>query len=450
MRKPKATARYLKTLKTLPVRSHHVRTIGPTTRFRRVRAANIAGDPRFLTEGAGWRRSLRGPAQKMQAESSSSTTTTTTKKKKKKKRQKRKEAAPLPILLAAYGGGGRKVERVLRQRALIAACHSGDTDTVRSGLADGFSANAADQSGRPLLFVAAWKNCPNVIDALLYAGADVDKTTTKGQTALLVAARHGHTAVVERLLRAGAQPSFVHYSLPSSCTPLYAAAVGGHRTVVARLLAAGADPRPLVHGLSALDAVHDIMRGTVANETLANGVATQLAMERDTVICRALEKALAGAVRNFNLTTSLATAPTWGLKSGAVEPLAPLAPATTSGEVQEKTALRYDEPPLVKAKHFDLDASLGVQPQWCLKTGVIQPLEVMSEAAKEVNALRYDEPALVRAKNFDLMQSLSREAARQLACAVVRLAARLQPSGQLPKPQSDNGWIQRTNVLGVH
>ena len=395
------TARFKRTLKTLPRHGRQApRKMGPTTRFRRLPPNNQFGTPVYLASGRPWRKSLRGPEQQRVGQAHH-----VRKEAKSAAKVRTKQAGPSPLLLATYGGGGPAVRRLLRRRKLVDACHAGNVDAVRAGLAAGFSADTVDAKGRPLLFVAAWKNHPEAVAALLYAQADCEKATS-GRTALLVASKCGHTAVVERLLAGGAKPSFVHYALPSSCTPLYAAAVGGHRTVVARLLAAGADPRPLVHGLSALDAVHAIMRRTVANETLADGEETQLAMERDTVICRALEKALANAPR-FSLEKSLAVQQKWQLKTGAVEGL-DAAPGA------------FADAPLVKAKTFDLDASLartevpfaGNAPdrseyafstpyrahQWQLKTGPVARLDKARVAFKDA--------PLIKAKNWDLAKSL--------------------------------------------
>ena len=411
MRESAMTARFKRTLKTLPRRGRQApRTMGPTTHFRRVPPGTQFGAPVYLASGRPWRKSLRGLEQKRVGQAHH-----VRKGAKAVAKAQAKRAGPSPLLLATYGGGGPAVRRLLRRRQLVDACHAGDIDAVRAGLAAGFSADTVDAKGRPLLFVAAWKNRHEAVAALLYAQADCEKATvastlapdaTPGRTALLVASKFGHTAVVERLLAGGAKPSFVHYTLPSGCTPLYAAAVGGHRTVVARLLAAGADPRPLVHGLSALDAVHDIMRRTVANETLADGAETQLAMERDTVICRALEKALVDAPR-FSLARSLALQQKWQLKTGPVERL-------------DAAPVAYADAPLLKAKNFDLDASLaraevpfaGNAPdrsayafntpyrahQWQLKTGPVTRLDKAPVA--------FNDAPLVKAKNWDLAKSL--------------------------------------------
>lgn len=75
--------------------------------------------------------------------------------------------------------------------------------------------------------------------ALLEAKALVDITNPKGETALYVAARKGHSATVRRLLAAGANPN--HHTINLE-TPLRAAARLGCDAVVDELLKGGADP----------------------------------------------------------------------------------------------------------------------------------------------------------------------------------------------------------------
>lgn len=76
----------------------------------------------------------------------------------------------------------------------------------------------------PPLAAAATFGCGAVIDELLAAGADVDGAdATTGNTALLLGVARGHVHVVEKLLRAGADPNARSQGLT---TPLMAAAKG--------------------------------------------------------------------------------------------------------------------------------------------------------------------------------------------------------------------------------
>eukprot|EP00731_Ephydatia_muelleri_P016141 Em0009g565a len=76
------------------------------------------------------------------------------------------------------------------------------------------------------LYTAAENGHTAVVEMLLKAGADMNKTP------LYTAAENGHTAVVEMLLKARAD---------MNKTPLYVAAANGHTAVVEMLLMAGAD-----------------------------------------------------------------------------------------------------------------------------------------------------------------------------------------------------------------
>ena len=77
-----------------------------------------------------------------------------------------------------------------------------------------------------------------VVDRLLAAGANKEKVNVNQATPLYIAAFGGHLPIVERLLQAGANKEKPNIK---QATPLFAAASGGHVAVVDRLLAAGAD-----------------------------------------------------------------------------------------------------------------------------------------------------------------------------------------------------------------
>lgn len=66
----------------------------------------------------------------------------------------------------------------------------------------------------------------SVVSALLKAGADLNRVNSLGCSALICAARGGHTEVVQILLAANAQLEADPDS-ESTLTPLIAAAMGG-------------------------------------------------------------------------------------------------------------------------------------------------------------------------------------------------------------------------------
>ena len=76
-------------------------------------------------------------------------------------------------------------------------------------LEHGADANARDPLGSPILtLVASAETMPvDFVKELLSRGADVNARNPLGETALEVARRHGHTAVVDALLQAGAKDS---------------------------------------------------------------------------------------------------------------------------------------------------------------------------------------------------------------------------------------------------
>ncbi len=97
---------------------------------------------------------------------------------------------------------------------------------------------------RELMSAAAAGNVRRV-NALLDKGIDVnatylrDESPWSGKTALMVAAEHGQSEVIQALLRRKANVNLKHYS---DLTALMLAAGGAHTEAVRVLLAAGADP----------------------------------------------------------------------------------------------------------------------------------------------------------------------------------------------------------------
>lgn len=63
-----------------------------------------------------------------------------------------------------------------------------------------------DESGRTPLALAAMRNRPDLVEALVKHGADVEAVDQDGRTPILLAAVRGHYEVIKALSRAGANP----------------------------------------------------------------------------------------------------------------------------------------------------------------------------------------------------------------------------------------------------
>ena len=118
---------------------------------------------------------------------------------------------------------------------LVQAAKAGDIKEVRRLVADGASVNAVDRGATrwSALYWAAASNQPEVIEALVALGADIEirsapdrrRKPPQGQrTPLHVAAAYGHPKAVETLLKLGADASARDQG---DSTPLMLARKGG-------------------------------------------------------------------------------------------------------------------------------------------------------------------------------------------------------------------------------
>lgn len=147
--------------------------------------------------------------------------------------------------------------------ALILAASNGDAVRVRESLAAGADPHAEARGGITPLLAAAYGGNVDAVRALVEAGARVNEVpngfrawtwtgaklplgrqplaqaASVGDTALIVAARLGHDAVVDYLLSHGANPALAN---PHNDTPLGVAAEQGHAKIVGLILAKGVQP----------------------------------------------------------------------------------------------------------------------------------------------------------------------------------------------------------------
>src|SRR6185295_10439989 len=106
------------------------------------------------------------------------------------------------------------------------AAMQGNRDAVRSLLKQAADVNAAQGDGMTALHWAAMKNDAELAQTLLYASASVKATTRiGGYTPLILAAQQGFAAVMEPLIKSGAD---VNARTANGTTPLMFAAASGH------------------------------------------------------------------------------------------------------------------------------------------------------------------------------------------------------------------------------
>jgi ankyrin repeat protein len=138
-------------------------------------------------------------------------------------------------------------------QSLVAdAAQQGNKDAVKALLKQAADVNAAQGDGMTALHWAAVNGDAEMVDMLVYAGANIRATTRIGAyTPLYLASQRGHAAAIKSLLKAGGD---VKAGTPNGTTPLMVAAMSGEVEAVKALLDAGADAnaRDTVRGQTAL------------------------------------------------------------------------------------------------------------------------------------------------------------------------------------------------------
>ncbi len=157
------------------------------------------------------------------------------------------------------------------------AAMEGNRDGVKALLKQAADVNAAQGDGMTALHWAAMKNDADLVQTLLYAGANVKATTRIGAyTPLLLAARNGSAEVLEPLLEAGAD---VDAATSNGTTPLMFAAASGNTAAVAALVAGGAD----VNAAESVRGLTPVMFAAASNRA---AVTDLVALSRDPAALR--------------------------------------------------------------------------------------------------------------------------------------------------------------------
>jgi ankyrin repeat protein len=157
-----------------------------------------------------------------------------------------------------------------------AAMH-GDQDAIRSLLKQKVDVNAPQGDGSTALHWAAYRDDQEMVKLLLAVGANAKAITREGAiTPLLMACQNGNAAMIETLLKAGADANAVK---TNGTTPLMMAAASGNEDAVKMLLAHGANvnAKESAHGQTALMFGAALNRAGVIKTLMAAGADASIA-----------------------------------------------------------------------------------------------------------------------------------------------------------------------------
>ena len=124
---------------------------------------------------------------------------------------------------------------------IISAADDKDLPTVQAYLASGADPNRFTTDGNSAMREAARDNSAEILRALIAAGGDVNLPNHEGRSALRDAALNGSVDAARVLLDAGANPNHLRDPDNPLTGALNVAAQNGHTEVVRVLLDAGAD-----------------------------------------------------------------------------------------------------------------------------------------------------------------------------------------------------------------
>ena len=146
---------------------------------------------------------------------------------------------PAGALVAAVPGAG-VVDALLADAPLADAARDGDLEQVRALIGTGADVNAAHGDGMTALHWAAERGSVEMVEVLIYAGANAKAVTRIGDyTPLHLAAKSGSADVLRALIAAGAVLDA--RTTTGGASPLHFAAASGSTEAVAALVDAGAE-----------------------------------------------------------------------------------------------------------------------------------------------------------------------------------------------------------------
>ncbi|MET0293273.1 MAG: ankyrin repeat domain-containing protein [Steroidobacteraceae bacterium] len=180
----------------------------------------------------------------------------------------------LTTLFAASAGMAAAPET---DRWLIEAVRRGDASTVKALLRDRVPVDAPSGDGSTALHWAAHEENLAVAKQLLAARADVTVTTRlQGLTPLMMACQTGNAAMIELLIKHGANPNQPN---AQGTTPLMMAAASGSAKAVDVLVKSGAqvDAREGVRDQTALMFAASLDRADAIRTLIAHGANAELA-----------------------------------------------------------------------------------------------------------------------------------------------------------------------------
>ena len=235
------------------------------------------------------------------------------------------------------------------------AAQRGDLGTVRELLRSGADVNAAQNSGMSALHWAAQQNDAQVIEILLYAGANTEATTRLGgYTPLHLAGRAGHAPALDALLSGGAE---VDVFTTTGATALHFAASSGRAAAIETLIRHGAninvttqsdDQTPLMWATASnrLDAIQILLEAG-ADPSLTTSVVDYVQIAAKDMPQRRLRAQLASVRRNAeNAPESL---PSTGRSSG--------------GQLQAPVEDESEESPTSKTEEASAEADDDAKPE---------------------------------------------------------------------------------------